>query len=416
MNAKRITSAVLALSVAFGMAGCVKAGARKEIEDVLTQYEKALRYFNPKKVRRLTSWDDDSSEYEWLEECFELNGNGIYIIEVYETTASTISVNYDASKIKAKKGSAVVEVEYELVNWEALYDQASRTASDLCNSIRASKDTITVEGEISLELVDGEWVITEITDLDEVLAFTKDFPDIETPQWPTIPTVFTDPTDDTEDPVDTSVIADAYLSVMESYEMYIKGVEETFGLNSCGINDFNRDGVQELFFLCGEDEEIRSAGFVMYQYDTSTGGPVQTLYHPMIINSEVDGSSFMVFWTIYGELAVVQSYKEETGCRTVIQIYAQEYEGLWTLLYTYEHVVSYSLDPDDQEHSFYFDGDEVGEDSFRAAFSTFVDAVGFVIYNDLDLEPDDLMYPLMSEIRMETYSYDEMTDILNSET
>ena len=250
MRIKRIIAAMLALSVTLGMAGCNTPGRSKaEIEEVLTKYEKALRSLKPEKVLKLTGWDDIDDEYEELEECFELIGNGEYIIEVYEATASTISVNYDVSDITVSQKSAVVEVEYELVDWDPLYNRhISNTAGDLCDEIRASDDTITIGGEIQLELTHGEWKITEISDLDEVLFFTNVFPLIETPQWPTIPTVFTDPTYDTY-PADNSPMYSSYADLLKDYEDRIRAVEDVYGIESCGINDFNRDGIEELLFM-----------------------------------------------------------------------------------------------------------------------------------------------------------------------
>ena len=62
MNLKRVVSVVLSIAILAGLASCTDSKKKTDeelIEDVMSDYEDALKSFDGDDVLKLTNWDDD---------------------------------------------------------------------------------------------------------------------------------------------------------------------------------------------------------------------------------------------------------------------------------------------------------------------------------------------------------------------
>ena len=180
---KKIIAAILTAVMILGIAGCNTGG----VDDVMKEYTQALRKIDEEKVLALTVFEESDPEAQYIRDCFCFDGNASYIWEVYKAVASTITLDYKSSDIVVSGDTAVVDFEYSIVDWEPLFKKRHLTADDLVKAINTSTKTKTIEGSLVFNNVEGQWKITKITNLDELYAFSDDWPLLDTKQWPTIP-------------------------------------------------------------------------------------------------------------------------------------------------------------------------------------------------------------------------------------
>ena len=419
MNTKRIIAAVLSLSMAAGITACTKSQkAGEDIEKVIDKYEDALKKFDVDKALKLTSFEEGDDGYSYVEECFNLIGNGEYIIEVYRAAAATIRIDYEDKDVTISKDHAEVNVEYELVDWDPLYNVVvSNTAADLCNFIKDSEDTIKIDGRIELELVDDEWVITKITNLDQVLAFTDEFPpNITTPQWPTRPYTETEETEPVKD-VNLSELAAEYISIMDpNYKDAILRYEELYDTHSCGLHDLDRDGIPELYFMLCLDDEDSTVGMMIFGFDEISGDVRCSYMFADLTTKNENADRYLIYPTIYGEMVITQVYGDDNTVVTVTTVMGDDGSSNAVM---YEYKCFEICDPDtgEYEYRYYFEDEEIEEASYNDAIRYLVVSdVAVVIACNYEISEDDVMHPITSIYTVDMYSYDEIIDILNSTT
>ena len=174
---------VMTAVMILGIAGCDNGG----VEDVMKEYTHALQKIDEEKVLALTVFEESDPEAKDISDCFCFDGNASYIWEVYEAVASTITLNYKGSDIVVSGDTASVDLEYSVVDWEPLFKKRHLTADDLVKAIKTSSNTKTIEGSLVFKKVEGQWKISRITNLEELYAFSNDWPLLDTKQWPTVP-------------------------------------------------------------------------------------------------------------------------------------------------------------------------------------------------------------------------------------
>lgn len=433
MNFKRTVAVVLCGAFALGIAGCGKSkGARSGIEGLLEDYVDALQELDEDEVLELTVWDEDDDEYDYVKECFIADGNATYIWQVFEATASTISIDYERSDIEVNNDKASLKVEYRLVDWEKLFNKAFNSSDDLVKAIKKSDDEITISGKLEFELVDGEWKISKITKLDDVLDFTDEWPTLNGTEWPTIPTMdYQDPYDpyDMYDPNDSNgydstmpvsgeemyaLAIENYLFIMETYEDRIKAVEEDYNIKTCGFYDIDNSGVPELFFING----IRPAVFADFELQSCVGdGSFSNITIPNIIFQAGSGGLYNMYST--GEEFIITYARGDESLFTYFSnVYQCSGDDYWVTVAWYKCEVRYEEDDGgngEYTYEYYCDDEKISEEEYYAVFTDYAGRAEIVLAGNYEPSDNAADHALNGKPRYTLMSYDEMYAFLESE-
>lgn len=175
MKLTKVVSVVLCLAMVAGIAGC---GNKSKIESVIKDYEKALQTCDEDAVIALSDFNNDEiKEYH-----VNLISNEYHVEKLndwFETISSTIKVTYDPKEIEIEDNRTTVKLTYELVDYQRVTaDEEYNNADELIEQLKACDRTITFEGRITLKKIDGEWMITKITNLDQVLFHWGMYPSV----------------------------------------------------------------------------------------------------------------------------------------------------------------------------------------------------------------------------------------------
>ena len=355
MNFKKVTAVILTASMALGFAGCNKSEKSvKQIEEVMEAYVDGLNDFDSDAVLDLTNMDDDDEDYEQVEvlldsDFFEREyGEDLLALDKY--IASTIHVDYESDDIQFDGDKATLKVKYKLVDWKSVYDTEHVDESEVLDSLKRQKETVTYKGKISFEQEKGSWKISKITNLGEVFAFVYALPVVG--YWGPIDTEpsTTDPTG--IDPSGT-VSADSYEEAMSAYldelrahEAGIRAVKDSFGFNNIAFYDTDDNGIPELIFISG-DEEGYLGDLYVYSYNEYLGSVLLMLYVPGVVYQAGDGGEF-VLYTTSDYLICTTSGGEESLYHTDTVVYQLGWynDVNWNLVADYRHETRYEYDPE----------------------------------------------------------------------
>ena len=196
MNLKRVVSVVLSIAILAGLASCTDSKKKTDeelIEDVMSDYEDALKSFDSGDVLKLTNWDDDDKKYKEVEELLDLSRCDKDLHDVYKTIASTISLDFDTDDIRVKDKKATVSFKYKMVNWQGVFYGSSgyNSYDEVVYSLKHSSSKSRIDGKLTFVLEDGEWKISKISNLEQVFEFTYECPDVWTYTYPTEPVTTT---------------------------------------------------------------------------------------------------------------------------------------------------------------------------------------------------------------------------------
>ena len=172
MKIRRAIAAVLVLAFTGVLAGCNKQ-EKEEITGVLGNYIRTVEKFDADGVLSLTDLKEGDSVYDELSQILDRDYYSDTELEVVEAAASTITIMLSDDKIDVKGNEATVSASYYIADWKSAVDEGTGP-EDIVARIKDSKENISVSGKIKLELIDGTWKITDLTDLDEVFEFCND--------------------------------------------------------------------------------------------------------------------------------------------------------------------------------------------------------------------------------------------------
>lgn len=426
MQIKKIAAAGLSAAILLSAAGCNKAGGNKgkeKIEDLMESYVEALNDFYADGVLDLTNWkkkDDSSKEVRaLLDHEYYVHNVGVEMTEIYECISSTIVINYESDAIDIDGDEAAVKVTYELVDWKAVFKDGHPDLDSVLDDLKSSKETFTVKGKLNFELVDKEWKISKISNLDHVFEFVNDFPDIE------IPSI--DHTSDTEpdptgiDPTGT-VFADSYdraielyIDVLKEYEDAIRTAKDVFGFNNMGIYDLDGNGIPELFFLATTDGMKISGDLYVFSYNEAKDEAMQIMYFHNVVYMAADGGGF-TFYLTSDKLVLTQSGGEESLYHHDTTIYDLGWynETTWHINSEYRREEIYDYDTDEQYEKYYKDGIEIENPDYTQVFTSLVGDTQKVLMSSFYADTDSIEYQQKYYETLALYSYDMMINYLKA--
>ena len=410
---KKSAAAVLALSMVIGIAGCDIFGVRKEmgaVDGVIKEYAKALQTLDEEKLLDLTVFDESDSGYDEIKDCFVFDGNAEYIMDVYEATASTIALNANSNSIRIDGDKASIDFDYSIVNWKPLFEGPGESSADLVKAIRKSNDLKSVKGGLEFTKVDGEWKISEIKYLAELLSFTEVRPNLENKDWPTMPTEDTEPTDEPTFPTGTQFAdsygkaINAYLELLEKNKTAIKEVEEQYHYNPVGVFDINEDGLPELLFLASDGvEPAYMSTLYVYTYNEFAGEAVKVIEVPNIIYMAADGGYFLLYKTP-DRIIVTHA----GGELVKFQYWTEIYNYNWNLIDSYRRVILTEPTETEEIETFeYYEADHaITEEQYNKVFKEDLANTVVILAKNYTPEPYDVEYPLAGKPAYEFMGYE----------
>lgn len=172
MRIRKAIATVLVFAIAGAFAGCHKQ-EKEEITGVLSNYINEVEKFDADGVLALTNLKEGDSAYDEVSQFLDRDYYPDAELGVIEVIASTITLMYSDDKIEVKGNEATVSVAYMIADWKRAIDEGTGP-EDIIAKIRDSRGNFSVSGKIKLELIDGKWKITDLTNLDEVFEFCND--------------------------------------------------------------------------------------------------------------------------------------------------------------------------------------------------------------------------------------------------
>ncbi len=298
-NTKAI-SFLLILAFSLQLTGClgITNGIPSTPNDTLISLMASVRNFKTDQFLSILMIDKGSSIYREYDEILDLDSYTADAAKCYKSVASNIDVKYDVSSAESKEDIVKVKVTFLIPAWKKLFeddtfsgpdgicaklDKADKTSTEMTLRLIKTKDGFKIKNhEDLMDIFDfvgyeiaglsGEPDPTKETDPSETTpAEPKPTP---TPAETTPPE--TDPSETepsesegTAEPKGISAFGE-YKKVLSNNKDDIEWFEKTFNTSSCGINDFNGDGVPELFFFSRSTYSDNYVNFSVFTYNPKT--------------------------------------------------------------------------------------------------------------------------------------------------
>ncbi len=416
MKVKKATAVILCAAMTASVCACnSNKKSASEIEKVLKEYEAAIQETDGDAVLDLASWDEGDDDYANIEQLFEDANYTIDMESFKGYIASTIKVNFDSEDIEIEGDKASVKVTYELVDWEKEYFSVSRDPDDLLDKLKDSDDTAKIRGRIKLEKVDGEWKITDITNLGDVFFFCFSYPLID--QNPSIDnTVTTVPNETDFDDYFNAAIA-AYIELLESEEIRtgIKNIEDNYThLYPCGSYDIDKDGIPELYFIAGDDTPTHNGSLYIYDYDEYAGKAVCVVEVPNVCYQAGDGGSVLLY-TIPGGFVI----QTATGGEMDWHVNTCAYDLDWFVIEELQYDEEIVFDGDDYdsmriENSYYSNEETITEEEYSVSLLSYINSANVMLANHYYITAGSNEAPLLDLPEVTLQSYDEALNELYS--
>lgn len=424
MKIKRTTALIIIFSMLFAFAGCDKtAKSRSQIEKVIEEYSEALSDFDSEGIIELTTWDASDEEYGLVELRLDYDyyqkGYTKTGADIYKYIISTVKIDYKSDDIEIKDNKATVKIKYRLVDWESVMGGTYPDYDYLLTHLKTCKEKTTVKDKITLELVDGEWKITKISNIEDLFRFIYSLP-YNSPDPGTIDPTVPDPTgtEPTETdptyivPIETTTDAiyreaiDSYLWTLGQEKDAIKRAEKTFDTNTVGIYDINGDGVPELYYLA-EDRQDFSAKMCICDYNEYAGETITEIEIPRIIYMAADGGLYIIYVTDK-EIVVSYSGGEVDAWRVVTDVYGFN----WQLKGHYVRNELYDFDNDTYTYEYYKDDKTITANEYKSVLEDLVNRTVTVLASDYTPYSSDVEYPLIYKPEIYMISYDDAIEYL----
>lgn len=444
MKSKKIIAGILCVTLTAGFAGCDNSKKDREaIGKVIDACEDAFKEDDAEAFLELTDWDEDDKSYQQVEKAmnFDFEGDDYYW-DCYRLILDSIEIDYDIEDIEFKGDKASISVKYEVLDWKDVNFKVNDLYLTYKDAIEDEKDTISIKGKIDFKLVDGEWKINKITNLDELFSFngliiepdyvptpapdpTESQPTVSDPTE-TQPTetqpVTTEPTGTSE----TTAFADSYekaikafIEILEQNIDDIHLVEAVFGIEPTGLYDLDGNGLPELFFISDDGNEY-SASLHVYEYNEYAGEAIEVITSPEFI-TQGQVSSYILYVTDK-ELIVTYSYGESYFLHVSTDMYALgEREGgihKWDLCETFARETISDYDPATDTETvtkvYYHNSENCTEEEYMPTMKDYTNRTVMSLHQKFVLSSNDPEYGLMSKPSNQRYNYYMMHDYLES--
>ena len=426
MKLKKITAVMLSLSVILSFAGCDSFGTKKEagrIKGVIDAYAEALADEDADEVIDQTDFGKKDEEWglikHYLDNSYYEEGYGETGAKIFKYIISTIEIDYDINSAEISKDEASLKVKYKMVDWEQVLNGDYPDYDYLLKNIKKCDDTTTIKGKIELELIDGEWKITKLSNFEDIFEFVLALPynDIigpqPTPPEPTTPTLPTETDPTVTTPTGTSsgdeynYAIEACLWTLNYNKEHIKSVENTFNEPVVGICDINNDGIPELYYLT-DDSAGFSAKMVMCYYNEFAGEMIEICTIPSIIYMAADGGYFIIYKT-NNNLIVSYSGGEES----LWHVNSDVYDFNWNLKASYERN-EYFDGYDSYTYEYFKDGKEISEAEYIEVISDYIYYADTVVASNYIPLSSEIEAPLGYKPEISMMSYDDAVSYLTS--
>lgn len=428
MKFRKVIAAVLCAAMtagAAGVTGCKPSNEKntEQIEELMESYTEALNNLDSEGLLELTNWEDDDKDYEDVEELFDISffesNYGYGFVNCVEVIASSIVIDYKSEDIDFKDNKATLKVEYELIDWGKVYSADDYwDFSEVVDALKKAKSTIQIKGKLSFELEDGEWKISDISKLEDVLNFLNVPPTIFSLDTEPKPTDTTDPTTDPSTDYWTQVYYESvavYLEVLAEHETEIKKAEEIYNKDFVNLYDMNADGILDLIFVSADDpsDDYSTASLHIYTYDYVNYTAYEVITIPEICYM-AEGGSFIIA-VCYGLITITCYHGEEAHRQVDTYVYdLAEME----LQLTYRRDVYYEYDPDTDtenysyEYYYVLDGEyvEIDEDEYMSNVEYFVESGIVVVGYDYLPGEMEVEYPLRDLPDLGFHAYDVIVE------
>lgn len=444
MKFKKIIASFLCVAIMAGFAGCdTTKKDREAISKIIDQCEDAFKEDDFEAFADLTNWDEDDKAYQQVEKAmnFDFEGDDYYW-DCYRLILDSIEIDYDIEDIEFKGDKASISVKYEVLDWKDVNFKVNDLYLTYKDAIEDEKDTISIKGKIDFKLVDGEWKINKITNLDELFSFNgliiePDYVPTPAPDptetQPTVPDptetqptetqpVTTEPTGTSE----TTAYSDsfektmrAFKTVLEQNRDAIQLTEVTFGINAVGFYDLDGNGLPELYFISDDGNEY-SASLHVYEYNEYAGEAIEVVTSPEII-TQGQASSYIIYATDK-ELIVTYTYGESYFLHVSTDMYALgEREGgihKWDLCETFAREIISDYDPETDTETvtkvFYHNAKNYTEDEYMPTMKGFTERTVMTLGRHYVLSSNDPEYGLMSKPSNSMLGYGLAIDYVES--
>lgn len=428
MKTNRAIAAVLCAAMVSGVTGCGNLSntkAKADIEELMENYVEALNDFDADGVLELTNWEDDDSEYVKVADMLNLSyftetdGQGFAGCTAY--IASTIVIDYDSDDIVVKDNSTSIKVEYELVDWETVYQSGdNEDYDDVLDALKSMKKTAKVSGKISFELEKNEWKISKITNLNKVMGFIYILPELTyfEPQ-PTDTEPTSEPTNETttsgtDFPDSYGRAIDEFIRVLEENEEKLENYYMDYDREPCGIYDIDGDGIPELYFITEEENDLMyESTLYIYSYNEYAGEAVPVITVPMFDYMAQSYSRSALFVTD-DELVVCRASGEEALYHFTADVYDLAFNEMWH----FRRDIHYEYDPETDEEIYtyeFFEGDDPVEEVFYdSMIDYYVENAKIILSINYTPMSNENEYGLISAPEAKMLTYSGMKDYLSS--
>ena len=336
----KVISFLLVLMLSLNLTGClgITNGIPSTPNDTLITLMASVRNFKMDEFLGILLIDKGSSIYREYDEILDLNAYTADAAKCYKAVASNIEVKYDESSVESKDDIVKVKVTFLIPEWKELFEDDTFSGPDgICAKLDKADKTKT---EMTLRLIktkDG-YKIKNHEDLMEIFDFvgyeiaglsgepdpTKETEPSETTPAETKPTPTpaetkpseTEPSETkpsesegTAKPDGDSAFS-AYKKLLANNKDDIEWFEKTFNSSSCGMSDFNGDGIPELFFFSRSTYSENYVNFSVFTYNSKTQKTTRIVLETLTqAGSEI--SEFFVAKTKDGKLISYRGYVAE---------------------------------------------------------------------------------------------------------
>ena len=413
MKFKKVTAVILCAAMTASACACNNTKKSTEkIENLMEDYASSLRAGEFDDILGMTSWDEDDKNYRKAQETFDFVDTGVKMYEYEAYILSTITINYESEDIEIDGKEASLKFEYELVDWQAVYREPSEDVADVLAKLKNSDDTITVNGKLEFELVDGEWKISKISGLDKLFEYSDGYPYIAVVDGP----VFPDPVEtDFDDYFSEAIQSYIYLLERDDIRSSIKNIENNYmNMEACGLYDLDKDGVPELYFIAGDDTTVYTGSLYFYDYNEFAGEAVEVLGFPNVIYQAGDGGSFLVY-TIKDGFVVQTANGGEMDWYVNTHVYGLDWFEQQNLAYK-EELIFDGDDYDDchMEYEYNSGSRSITEDDYENSIQTLISLANVVVVNRYYISDDSTEAPLLALPSVGMQTYEDTLDTLYS--
>ena len=431
MKLKQVTAFVLCAAVLAGSAGCdifangkdkkAKKGLSDEeaIEELVEDLQKGFNDFDANDVLGCTDWDSDDEYYAYVENAMDRDTltewYGEWVIDAYKIIASTIKFDYDLEDLEIDGDRATWEMKLKIMDWEPMFFEWYEYNDDALAALKNQKDTEKFKLRIKFSREDGEWLVSSIYRVEDILDFTSNAP--YTDEWYNTHSddLWGEPYTGTEtDPYAGLSPEDFYQEAMKHYleeldydSEAILSLEKEYKIATCALYDFEGDGVPELIYIA-DDQNFRNL-----EYHVVGFRDFGTSWYIFGSNAMLKGptkSDQFLIW-IEGEDVVI-TYKYDDNGKTTIE--TQFFTNGDDFTGDCRRVIRDLNDPLAVDYYINLDTKATRE-RYYEVIRGHVESADAVFISNWEFDPDDPEYPLSNMTPLELMSYRQMHEYLENQ-